>query len=409
MIRNVVYTVGSRIITTLMAIAATSITARALGVDGRGQYFYVVTLALLAVQCANFGLSSSNTYLAAKDRELVGRLLSNSLWASLVGGPVAAAVVILLTLLYPGESAVPASELIWAVLIAPFNLAYMLVSNVLVGIQEFRKYNGMVVGLAALQVVLLIAVALRAPSVNAFLSVSLVTNIVSCLLVVSVVSKAARVRVFVAPHIPLFRNSLSFASRAFVVLLLGYLLSRIPALVLGMRGDARALGLTSVVLQFTAALAIIPASIATVLFPKLSQADPKRHGGYVVRLTCQVALLMGLLCLFLVYFGPVAISVLFGESFLAAEQPLLWALPGVVALSAVNVLGQYLAASGFPLSSVLAWGVAVAVGATLSSVKILPDPASSAMATLSGSYLVLAVAIFGAYVLERRRQFLRVA
>ena len=49
------------------------VTARALGPQGRGEYFAVTTAAAILAQACNFGLGSSNVFLGARDRARMPR------------------------------------------------------------------------------------------------------------------------------------------------------------------------------------------------------------------------------------------------------------------------------------------------------------------------------------------------
>ena len=87
MLRQIALTAGTRLGLTVFGLVTSIVTARFLGQSGRGDYFFIVTLAALIVQFANLGLPSSNTYFAARDPERTPQLVANALWISLgVGG-----------------------------------------------------------------------------------------------------------------------------------------------------------------------------------------------------------------------------------------------------------------------------------------------------------------------------------
>ena len=87
MLRQIALTAGTRLGLTVFGLVTSIVTARFLGQSGRGDYFFMVTLAALIVQFANLGLPSSNTYFAARDPERTPQLVANALWVSLgVGG-----------------------------------------------------------------------------------------------------------------------------------------------------------------------------------------------------------------------------------------------------------------------------------------------------------------------------------
>lgn len=375
----------------LAGLAAAIITARVLGVEGRGVYFYVVTMAFLAVQLANLGLPSSNAYFSARNRAVAPQLLSNSFWVSVVLGPVAVAVVLAMN---AGVSAAPlrsTGEIAWAFLIAPCALFYLLSTNLLIGMQEFGRYNAISICSSLFQLGLLAILAIVWPSVGGFLAVFVLTSLLACAAAVREISKSQPTHATSKIDLMLLKQSMGLAARAFLVLLFGYLLSRMPVIALGLYGDARSVGLVSIVVQFLDALLILPSSVAMVLFPLLVSGQAKDRGARTLRATLWVVAIMIAVCGVLALISTPLIVLLFGEAFSESSAALRWALPGVVLLSAVNVFGQYLAAEGFPISTILAWAAATAAGYALAFGEPGADAARNTMRALSCAYAILTI------------------
>src|SRR5262245_54019166 len=66
------------------------ITARMLGPESQGRYYYIITLAAISAQIASLGIHASNTYLLSKQQSLLPSILTNTAWIALGGGSVAA-------------------------------------------------------------------------------------------------------------------------------------------------------------------------------------------------------------------------------------------------------------------------------------------------------------------------------
>ena len=66
------------------------ITARVLGPEDRGRYYYVLTLAAVGAQLASLGIHSNNSFLVSRRPELLPQLMANAAWIALVGGTAAA-------------------------------------------------------------------------------------------------------------------------------------------------------------------------------------------------------------------------------------------------------------------------------------------------------------------------------
>ena len=63
----VTQTVITRLIVVITGVATSIVTARVLGPEGRGAFYFVFTFATLATQFATLGVHSSNTVLVARD------------------------------------------------------------------------------------------------------------------------------------------------------------------------------------------------------------------------------------------------------------------------------------------------------------------------------------------------------
>ena len=133
MLRQIALTAGTRLGLTVFGLVTSIVTARFLGQSGRGDYFFMVTLAALIVQFANLGLPSSNTYFAARDPERTPQLVANALWVSLgVGGGLGVGIALFAHAVGMLQDT-PASYLWLAAALAPPTLFYLLVTVILVG------------------------------------------------------------------------------------------------------------------------------------------------------------------------------------------------------------------------------------------------------------------------------------
>jgi O-antigen/teichoic acid export membrane protein len=153
-IRDVALSLAARAITISAGVVTSILTARALGVAGRGEYFYVITLAGLVVQFGHLGLASSNTYALAKDHTLLGRLATNSIWVSVVAGILGSFVVLLVVADWGNTNWVETHR--WLLLLmGPAMLYSLLASNLLVGLSRIHQYNVFQIANSLLQLVLL--------------------------------------------------------------------------------------------------------------------------------------------------------------------------------------------------------------------------------------------------------------
>jgi O-antigen/teichoic acid export membrane protein len=348
-------TIATRLLLITAGIATSIITARTLGPVGRGDYFFIVTLTASIVQVTNLGLHSSNTYLVAKDERLLGSLVANSLWISLLlGGGLGslAALVAWQAELFPQTP----SEYLWVVpALASVTLFFMLGTNLLVGVERIVAYNAVEATSRIVVLVLLAAAGLAAFSVSGFLAVSLASWALAAAGLLVLLRRSSRESL--AFRFDTLRAGMRFAAKAYVIALASFLVLRVSVFLLARLYSSVEVGYFSVAIQFTDVLGILPGSVALLLFPRLVRG----HDGWeqTVRACFAVAGLLALASLVLAVTANPVVRLLFGDEYLPAVPILRWLLPGAVGLGITSVLSQYLGSVGIPRSLVAAWGVGV--------------------------------------------------
>jgi O-antigen/teichoic acid export membrane protein len=399
------FTVVARLFTLATAFASSILTARGLGVEGRGQYYAVMTLAGIIAQFGNLGLSSSNTFLAAKDRTHLWPLLVNSLWVAIAIGVVTAAVVALLGERVTDRLGIPPG-VAWTLCIsAPAILAFTLFSSLLVANERFFAMNMWSMVNAVLVLLGVAASMIAGAQSGTFVVVTMTAALIA----------AACLGIDVGRSLPReggwgfdqgrLRASLQFASRAYLALLAGFLIQRIGvALLVFYRGPAD-IGVFSIAVQIADVMVILPTSMAIVLFPTLVR-DP----GDAWRKTRQALLitlaLMSLLSAGVWLLGEPVLEVVFGAAFVPSYPVLLWLLPAVLAISVTSVLSQYVVAEGFPRSLVALWIAGLIASAGVGALLVDRFGAiGAAKCQSAGAVLVCAGVI--ALTLRRRRQSLK--
>lgn len=352
MIRDVALSLVARGLIMSAGVIVSILTARVLGVAGRGEYFYIVTLANLAVQFGHLGLASSNTYVLARDHGLLARLAANTIWIALSAGTAAACVVLLLA---AGWNITKWDEThAWFLLVlGPAMLYSLLASNLLIGLARIRQYNLFQIMSTFFQLTAMGSVAWMAWGVVGFLTAVSLTSIASALVLMGFLARLHALRWRFDRE--LFSSQLGYAGKAYIVTLLGYGVSRAGVLFLEHYAGKSEIGIYSVAVQFADVLVLIPSTTAMVLFPNLVKSDIQDQYACALAMTWKTGLLMLALC---VSIGAVAyrlIPLLFGEAFAPAVYVLWWMLPGVLVLSMITIISQYLAAQGMPRGNVLAW------------------------------------------------------
>lgn len=389
MISQVLGTIGVRFMLIGAGFLSSIITARMLGPEGRGVFFYWTTLIALAIQFGNLGLHSSNTYYLVKGRARLSTLVANSLWASVVAGSIASAFVVGAFLLSGRSLQDEWVFLLSSLLLIPSGLFFLFGSNLYVALQRFREYNSFelvnrYVGLVAIS---LAAWLYRSPE-SLLAALALVSLAVCVALHGRLKNQGGKGQ----PSLLLFRQGIAYGMRAYVIAVMALLVLRANALVLERFVEVRSLGVWSIAAQLLDVIVIVPATFALVLFPKLVESDqPYRLMRSQLRI---VAIVLAVLCLIAILLGRSVILFVYGEQFGDAYEMLMWGLPGALGLGLVSILSQYLAAEGIPTALLWIWGGGLAVELAFAIVLVPDHGAVGAMAALSITYLIVLAMIW---------------
>ncbi len=351
-------TVASRLLILVAGLTASIVTARALGPEGRGQYYAITTAAAIIAQFGNLGLSSSNTYLAARNPKVSWPLVINGLWICLIVAAAAAVVIGLTGRELALRLHVPRGFLWVVCLLAPATLAFTFGSSILAANERFMALNWWQILNAIVATGSLAACGLIGAGVAMFVLATALSAIVA---VIGLTIHLARGRFSTLRFDSrLFRQGISYASRAYLALLFGFLLQRAAVTFLAAFRAPREIGFFSVAAQIYDVMAIVPTSIAMVLFPMLirQRAGSWRTTRQALSITLAV---MSVACIMAALLGRTLIPLVFGQAFAPSYQVMLWLLPGVVLVSITAVLSQFLVADGFPVALVATWAAGLAV------------------------------------------------
>ena len=399
MVLGVGLTLATRVTVILTGMLSAIVTARTLGTAGRGEYVYISTLGLLAVQLANFGLSADNARNAALDPTQTGRLAGNSLWAAIGLGLVATAGMAIYH--WINGNGAPLASLAVLIVFVPSTLYGLVASNILIGLGRMKAFNIYLLAsnLFQLGAILLAGLVSRRPETLLWASAAAVFASTLGLFWLFRPQGRDIIRFDAA----LMRGGLRFAGRIYVITLLGFAITRVNVLMLGAMSSKTELGVYSVAMQFGDALMLLPGTIAMMLFPELVKAQ--RNGG-ILGPTLRAAgwtiafLLPSVVALWLL--APFIMHTLFGPEFIPAAQVLRIMLPGVFALGVASIFSQALAADGVPPQQIAVWVVAGAVIVGSNMIFIPAYGAVGAAMSFACSYTLAAIGLVG-LVLWRAR------
>lgn len=384
MTKQIVWTLIVRVLLIAAGFVSSIITARFLGPEGRGVFFYWTTLAAFAIQFGNLGLHSSNTYLLTKGRAPLSALASNSLWVSLIGGGILGGGLALSLSLIDGATGDKWSLILPALSLIPSGLYFLLGTNLFVAESRIGEYNwfelaNRYLGLAA---IFFAAWYWRSPE-----ALLIMTSVVAGLMCLPLYCRMRVLGGGGGGSFNILREGFGYAMRAYLASAFGFAVLRLNTLLVEKYTDAETLGVWSISAQLLDVIIVIPNTIALVLFTRIMRSEqPYQLMQMQLRL---VAVTLVLVCAVVAWLANEIIILVYGEAFTGAYTMLLWGLPGIFALSLTSILSQYLASVGIPFSLVFIWMVGLVVELFL-AIRLIPNYGGvGAMLSLSLAYLVI--------------------
>jgi O-antigen/teichoic acid export membrane protein len=370
-IKKVAETFVTRVMLMSIGLVTTVMVARILGPEGRGLYAVAIAVGTIGVQFGNLGLHASNTYYVARDKRLLPALVGNTIWISFLFGGLGAFLIYVVFFMNPQWAPVHDLLLILSLLWIPFGLAYMLLQNLLLGIQEVRAYNKIELATKVFGVgFMVLAIVIGAANVETFFLAGLIA------LVISFFWAFYRLQSHLAgpplPSLALFKENISYGLKAYLAAFFAFLLLRVDLLMVQYMLGAEQSGYYSISVAMADMIYMLPIVIGTILFPELSGIPTRREKWMLAK---AIALILGPVMMVLtgcaVLLADWVVQLFFGEVFLPSVPAFKWLMPGIVMLSVNTVYMNYFASVGMPFIAILSPGVALIFNIAL-NFKLIP-------------------------------------
>jgi len=359
--QNIVETYTTRILVIAGGFVTTVIISRILGPSGRGLFAVAAAIGAIGIQFGNVGLHASNTYYVAKDRELLPVLVGNTLVVSFGLGGIAVLIGWIVASMLPNIAPVHGPLLALALAWIPFGLAYLLLQNLLLGVDKVRAYNGIELASKAIGLILVgLAIWSRRTSPEIMFAATMAALVISLCLVLWKLHKLLHRPACLS--LSVFRQHVGLGMRAYLIAFFGFLLMRVDLLMVKYMLGAQATGYYSISETMAENILTFPVVVGTILFPKLSGMTQSTARLHLTRKAAFVtaALMIPIVILASVLAKPM-IQLVFGKSFLPAVAPFIWLMPGSFFLSIEIVVVQYLNSLGFPKVIAYSWLVVTAL------------------------------------------------
>jgi O-antigen/teichoic acid export membrane protein len=345
---RVVVMFGTQVVEAAVGVVNGILLARLLGPVGKGEYYLLLLLPTTMMVVLQLGLPQAFSYFSARGQTV--RLVTKSF--ALTGALSAIGFAFVLVLLPVIQEAIlhglSLELVLFAFLVLPLLLQAPLSAATVMGRQAVRWYAAVKLAQPLITTILIVVVIGLlgqgvTGAVGIFIAVAVINTIGFVVAAVSVTRTVPR------PEAASFRQLLNYGLRFYPASLSGFFSQRIDIYLIALllASPSEALGYYSMAVAFAEIVFLFPSAVTANFFPHVagsSRGDADREVALVSRVTLHVS---GLLALVLIPCAVAMIWVLL-PAFKPSIPPLLVLLPGVVALSAANVVGGYITGIGRP-------------------------------------------------------------
>lgn len=351
---------GARVLFVVASVATSKATAMLLGAEGRGLYFVATMAGIFGMQFGSAGLSTAHTWMISSQPERARTLASHTVAVGGILGMATSIAVGISTYLLVGSVPERLALALGAALYSVVLIINLLAQGTLMGLQSFSTYNTSEV-ITRLSTLALFALPWVAGAASP-------ASLLACLLVGSALGLAFALHrlhtavggfsLVVNTHI--LRQTLSYGFRAWLATLFAFIATRSNTFLVQDILGATESGYFSAVVNLLDLINVLQTVISTVLFPVVTSLEPSKRRRMIRRTAGLSAAAIVPVCIATAVLAQPLVTLLFGTGFLPAVEPLLYSLPGVLALAMTSIIGQYVAAEGLPLSFVGVWlGIAL--------------------------------------------------
>jgi O-antigen/teichoic acid export membrane protein len=398
-VSSVALTFSTRLMAVFAVFATGVIIARRLGADGFGIYAVLNVTVALAVHIGSAGLQSANTFFLARDRKTLGPIFANTIITALLIGGILAIVVLGINWLRPSSVGQVSLQLLAVALTAiPFQLLFVLGLNILLAIDRIRQLN-LLDAMFPVWVLVNAIIVLVVWREGLFALVSLNTlaitilSLLVCLAIFRELSKRQPASKPV-PDLQLLKGMFSYGVKFYVSIVAGAIIMRADLLFVDRFYGEAAAGVYAIAAQASFLLLMLPAVIATLLFPRVASSQD-RTGEFASRVTRHTTLVMLLMCLASI---PLAflLPLVYGPQFKDATFQLLMLLPGVFFLSLESVQVQHFTGTGLPAIIPVFWIITLVfnLAANLLLVPAIGARGAALSSSLSYALIFVLVAVY---------------
>ncbi len=398
-VKKVLETFATRVFLLLLGLVTSAIITRMLEPKGRGLVAAAATITAIGVQFGNLGLHSSNTYYVARNISLLGKLIANSLFFGFFVSGLWVALLYITFIKFPQIAPLQGSLLVLGLALIPITLCYMLLQNLLLGIDKSQEYNKIERLIGLLNILFIsILIVINQVSPSRVYIVSLVTTTFGVIL--ALMGLKVKSINELSPSFVLFRKNFSYGFKSYLICFLGFIVLRSDILLIQYILGYEAVGYYSVAVGLIDKLYMIPIAISTILFPKLTSEDNVVEKWRATKKVIHVTIAVMIpLVIFSYSLSSLIILGLYGNEFSESIAAFNWLLPGVLFLSITSVLSSYIGSIDIPKELILVYVIGIVLNIVLNA--LLLDKIGVIAASISSSITYGTIFIFISIIVNR--------
>lgn len=394
---GVAVTFATRLLILVCVVASSVIVARWLGPEGTGALAVLNVTVALALQLGSAGLPSATTYFIAKDRSALAQVWTSGITFSLAAGVLIAIGLIAVASVRPDLfNGVSARLIAIAAVSIPFQLLTLLGLNLLLAIDRIKLMNSLD-ALSSLLILVnsIIVLLIWRRDLTVLVCFNTAAAIVLALLLLWFVlrlSRRQRARDTSGPS--MLKRMLAYGLKFYVSIFAGFVIFRVDLLIVNRFRGAQAAGVYAIATQFSLMLIMLPAVIASLLFPRVASRQDQT-AAYTVEVTRHTSFIMIITCVAAAA-ASFALPLVYGARFGDATIQLLILLPGIFLISLESVLVQHFTGTGLPSIIPVFWIITMFVnlGLNLALVPVWGARAAAINSTVSYALIFVLVTAY---------------
>jgi len=350
--RNAIITFITKGLRLILGIGSSVIIVRTLGAERKGIYSLAVLLPALLIIFFNFGIGPSSIFHIGKKKYSPKEVFGNNIMLALLAsfGAYLTGVIIIFSCrekLFPG---VGKEYLFLALSIIPFQLLLNFINDILLGLNEIKKYN-IVIIIKDITFLFLIIVLILV--IETGIKGVIISEIISVLITCGIsffLTKRLVKTVSFNFNISYFKNLISYGLKVYLGNILSFLHRRSVIFIINIILNPTAVGFYSVALALSEKIWLFSKSAGLVLFPKVSSETNKKRLKEFTPIVCRnVLFVITIISVLLFFIARLVIILFYSEKFLDSVLPFQILLIGMSVSAVGGLLSNDLSARGLPM------------------------------------------------------------